>query len=255
MSPKTCSAVTGKAIRSKRRVRTAACRSTWSMLLRRRWPESRHAPITSKERRRTEPATRQLVRRRIAIVVGPNPCRDGCARIVQPIHPFGMGSRRGRLRAGVHLRRLARFTRVSRGPSFVHRRRGASRRPGRRLANSGHLTIAAAIGRRSRRFPPRPQILAVGRGRSPLVPRAHGGWERFGDISINKSTVGPQDAEAMILWTAFPDGEIVEPCADLLRPRDGLMPPIKHTRPPMWRGSILASCLTCTSRRWRSSTR
>jgi hypothetical protein len=50
------------------------------------------------------------------------------------------------------------------------------------------------------------------------------GWERFrslstdksagGPISINKSIVGPQGAEAIIYWTSFPDGDY----ADSLRP-------------------------------------
>ena len=44
--------------------------------------------------------------------------------------------------------------------------------------------------------------------------RRHG-WEHFGNISINKSTVGPQGAEAMIFWTSFPVGERAEPCARL----------------------------------------
>lgn len=58
-----------------------------------------------------------------------------------------------------------------------------------------------------------------------------GGWERFssvstdksagGPISLNKSTVGPQDAEAMIFWTSFPDGDYAEPCARLLSPPVG----------------------------------
>ena len=47
------------------------------------------------------------------------------------------------------------------------------------------------------------------------------GWERFGSISINKSTAGSQDAEAMILWTSFPDAVIPDPCADLLDPEIG----------------------------------
>jgi hypothetical protein len=114
-----------------------------------------------------------------------------------------------------------------------------------------------------------PPPLGVGPVDSLPDPRS---WLWVGDVRLSfrvrtvagsgsatsRSTSPPldrQDAEAMIFWTAFPDGEIVEPCADLLRPRDGLMPPIKHTRPPMRRGSILAWCLTCTSRRWRSSTR
>jgi hypothetical protein len=41
------------------------------------------------------------------------------------------------------------------------------------------------------------------------------GWEAFGDISINKSIVGPQDAEAIIYWTTIP-GEYANPCVDIL---------------------------------------
>jgi hypothetical protein len=54
------------------------------------------------------------------------------------------------------------------------------------------------------------------------------GWERFssistdnsagGPISINKSTTGPQDAEAIIFWTSFPYGDYADPCAGLLSP-------------------------------------
>jgi hypothetical protein len=52
------------------------------------------------------------------------------------------------------------------------------------------------------------------------------GWEPFGAISINKSIVGPQGAEAIIFWTSFPDGvdalpDDADPCADLLSPPAG----------------------------------
>jgi hypothetical protein len=47
------------------------------------------------------------------------------------------------------------------------------------------------------------------------------GWESFGDISINKSIVGPQGAEAIVFWTSFPDGDIADPCFDVLGPRAG----------------------------------
>jgi hypothetical protein len=57
------------------------------------------------------------------------------------------------------------------------------------------------------------------------------GWERFssistdksagGPISINKSIVGPQGAEAIIFWTGFPDGDYADPCARLLSPPVG----------------------------------
>ena len=52
------------------------------------------------------------------------------------------------------------------------------------------------------------------------VPR---GWEDFstiptkksprGPISLNKSSEGPQDAEAIIYWTSFPEGDHADPCA------------------------------------------
>jgi hypothetical protein len=41
-------------------------------------------------------------------------------------------------------------------------------------------------------------------------------WERFGNISLNKSLYGPQGAEAMIFWTGFPDGMLADPCPNLL---------------------------------------
>jgi hypothetical protein len=47
------------------------------------------------------------------------------------------------------------------------------------------------------------------------------GWARFGGISINKSRVGPQGAEAMIYWTSFPAGVYADPCVGLLSPPVG----------------------------------
>jgi hypothetical protein len=47
------------------------------------------------------------------------------------------------------------------------------------------------------------------------------GWESFGRISINKSTVGPQSAEAIIFWTSYPDGDRADPCANLRSPPVG----------------------------------
>jgi hypothetical protein len=51
-------------------------------------------------------------------------------------------------------------------------------------------------------------------------------WERFcsltadksprGPISLNKSIKGPQDAEAIIYWTSFPNGDYADPCTRLL---------------------------------------
>ena len=63
------------------------------------------------------------------------------------------------------------------------------------------------------------------------VPTRAGGWERFsnistdksagGPISINKSRTGPQGAEAIIFWTSSPDGDYADPCARLLSPPAG----------------------------------
>jgi hypothetical protein len=72
-----------------------------------------------------------------------------------------------------------------------------------------------------------PIALAIGRQRVIVDGVAFSfeattaGWERFGDISINKSIEGPQGAEAMIFWTSFPDGDHADPCDNLLHPRGG----------------------------------
>ncbi|HET9311236.1 MAG TPA: hypothetical protein VFP41_08450 [Actinomycetota bacterium] len=42
------------------------------------------------------------------------------------------------------------------------------------------------------------------------------GWERFVGVSLNKSTVGSQGAEAMLYWSSFPGGDRAKPCADVL---------------------------------------
>ena len=53
-------------------------------------------------------------------------------------------------------------------------------------------------------------------GRVPFSIRVPArGWEAFGDISINKSIVGPQGAEAIIYWTTIP-GDYANPCVDVL---------------------------------------
>jgi hypothetical protein len=52
------------------------------------------------------------------------------------------------------------------------------------------------------------------------VPTAD--WYQFGLISLNKSIVGPQGAEAIIFWTSFPDGGDAEACAGVLDPATGL---------------------------------
>jgi len=56
--------------------------------------------------------------------------------------------------------------------------------------------------------------------------RRPGGWERFssistdksagGPISLNKTIVGAQGAEAIIYWTSFPDGDYADACTRLL---------------------------------------
>jgi hypothetical protein len=38
------------------------------------------------------------------------------------------------------------------------------------------------------------------------------GWERKGRLYVSKSTVGPQDAEAIIYWTSISDGVYADPC-------------------------------------------
>jgi hypothetical protein len=48
------------------------------------------------------------------------------------------------------------------------------------------------------------------------------GWQRPTlAFSLNKSVMGPQDAEAIIFWTSFPDGGYVSPCANVLGPEAG----------------------------------
>lgn len=42
-----------------------------------------------------------------------------------------------------------------------------------------------------------------------------------GPISLNKGVYGAQDAEGIIYWTSFPDGDYADPCARLLRPSIG----------------------------------
>lgn len=60
----------------------------------------------------------------------------------------------------------------------------------------------------------------------------HGlGWERFssistdksagGPISVNKSIVGAQGAEAIVYWTSFPHGDYADTCTRLLSPSVG----------------------------------
>lgn len=74
----------------------------------------------------------------------------------------------------------------------------------------------------------RPVLTEAGVRFSFRVPRS---WESFstipttnspsGPISLNKSSEGPQDAEAIIYWTSFPDGDRADPCARELAPSIG----------------------------------
>lgn len=54
-----------------------------------------------------------------------------------------------------------------------------------------------------------------------LSTAAQDGWAMFGNVSINKSVQGPQEAEGIIYWTSFPDGTRADPCANLLNPSVG----------------------------------
>lgn len=70
----------------------------------------------------------------------------------------------------------------------------------------------------------RPRLRVAGIPFSIRIPSS--GWERFAErgsplrpgtmVSINRSIAGPQDAEAIIFWSTFPDGAIAQPCGILL---------------------------------------
>jgi hypothetical protein len=76
--------------------------------------------------------------------------------------------------------------------------------------------------------PARPVLTEAGVRFSFRVPSS---WERFstlptkkspgGPISLNKSSDGPQDAEAIIYWTSFPAGDHADLCARELAPSIG----------------------------------
>ena len=90
------------------------------------------------------------------------------------------------------------------------------------------VTSAVDPAARSPRILVRHAVTEEGVSFSFRVPT---GWERFssistdksagGPISINKSIAGPQDAEAIVFWTSFPDGDYADPCARLLSPPVG----------------------------------
>jgi hypothetical protein len=41
------------------------------------------------------------------------------------------------------------------------------------------------------------------------------GWEPYEGFLLSKSTHGPQGAEAVIFWSAFPDGDMADPCLNI----------------------------------------
>jgi hypothetical protein len=94
-------------------------------------------------------------------------------------------------------------------------------------AQPGPSRTAASAGPASRR-PFRQTVTEKGVRFSIRVPRY---WEPFssiptkkspqGPISLNRSYVGAQGAEAIIYWTSFPDGDYADPCARELAPSIG----------------------------------
>jgi hypothetical protein len=42
-------------------------------------------------------------------------------------------------------------------------------------------------------------------------------WEPYGTLHLSKSLTGPQGAEAVLYWAAYPDGRDTDPCADLAK--------------------------------------
>jgi hypothetical protein len=55
----------------------------------------------------------------------------------------------------------------------------------------------------------------------PVEQLPDGSGFRTGSLFISKSIMGPQGAEAVIFWTAYPDDTRVDPCAGLLGPTVG----------------------------------
>jgi hypothetical protein len=47
------------------------------------------------------------------------------------------------------------------------------------------------------------------------------GWEPYDGFLLSKSTHGPQGAEAVIFWSAFPDGDKADPCLNIEWHRNG----------------------------------
>jgi hypothetical protein len=90
-------------------------------------------------------------------------------------------------------------------------------------AQPGSSPTAASLGPRILSSHGRRLVTEEGVRFSFRVP---GGWGRFrsistdkspgGPISLNKSIVGSQGAEAIIYWTSFPNGDYADPCTRLL---------------------------------------
>ena len=89
--------------------------------------------------------------------------------------------------------------------------------------------IRLPAGTAGQQPPPARRVLTEAGVRfSFIVPR---GWERLstrpakkspsGPISLNKSSEGAQEAEGIIYWTSFPDGDHADPCARQLAPSIG----------------------------------
>jgi hypothetical protein len=96
----------------------------------------------------------------------------------------------------------------------------AQPRPSRSAASAGPASDSLPVFRQT--------VTEKGVRFSIRVPRW---WEPFssiptkkspkGPISLNRSYVGAQGAEAIIYWTSFPDGDYADPCARELAPSIG----------------------------------
>jgi hypothetical protein len=94
-------------------------------------------------------------------------------------------------------------------------------------AQPGSSPTAARVGLASDSHNGRQTVTEDGI-RFSFLARRSAGWERHGGPSarkrprsLNKSAVGPQDAEAMIYWASYPRGDYADPCARVLSPQVG----------------------------------
>ena len=97
-------------------------------------------------------------------------------------------------------------------------------------AQPGSSPTAARVGLASDSHNARQTVTENGI-RFSFLARRSAGWERHDGssagkprgrpMSLNKSVVGPQDAEAIIYWTGYPRGDHADPCARVLSPRVG----------------------------------